>query len=197
MRIQNRVSGETRIGTTIAIVFLSFALLSGATAFSQNATQKPGKFPLWDFDEVNHSCRAKGRLQDKEYCESKMMNQIIAQGKDAIPILISQLTGTRKSKEPIEDYWYMTTEGDIAYFILGDLFTDSDWHTFTMPGLEALNHDCGEDVAAEPCWREFLKKHGRKFVQDQWLAAWNANKDRVYWDEKERCFRVSPKIEKR
>jgi hypothetical protein len=162
----------------------------------QRAAEKPGKFPLWDFDEVNHSCRAKGRLQDKEYCESKMMDQIIAQGKSAIPILISQLTDTRATKEPIYDYWYKTTAGDIAYFILTDLFTDANWTTFTMPGLEALKENCSEDIAAEPCWREFLKKHGRKFVQDQWLAAWNANKDRVYWDEKERCFRVSPKKEK-
>jgi len=192
----NRVSGETRIGASITMVFLSFALLAGTPTIGQTSAQKPGKFPLWNFDEVKGTCGAKGRLQDKEYCESKMMDQIIAHGKSAIPILISQLTDTRKSKEPIEDYWYMTTDGDIAYFILGDLFTDSDWHTFTMPGLEALNHDCGEDVAAEPCWREFLKKHGRKFIQDQWLAAWNANKDRVYWDEQARCFRVSAKKEK-
>jgi len=178
------------------MVFLSFALLAGTPTIGQTSAQKPGKFPLWNFDEVNHSCRTKGRLQDKEYCESKMMNQIIAQGKDAIPILISQLTDTRATQEPIYDYWNETTAGDIAYFILTDLFTDASWTTFTMPGLDALNHDCGEDVAAEPCWREFLKKHGRKFVQDQWLAAWNANKDRVYWDEQARCFRVSSKNEK-
>jgi hypothetical protein len=172
-------------------------MIAAVPAIGQSAGQKPSKFPLWNFDEVNHSCGAKGRLQDKDYCESKMMDQIIAQGKDAIPILISQLTDTRASKEPIEDYWHQTTAGDIAYFILGDLFTDSDWKTFTMPGLEALNHDCGDNIDAETCWLRFLKKHGRKFVQDQWLAAWNANKDRVYWDEKARCFRVSPKIEKR
>jgi hypothetical protein len=154
--------------------------------------QNSGKFPLWNFDEVNHSCRAKGRLQDKDYCESKMMDQILAQGKSAIPILISQLTDTQATNEPIYDYWNETTSGDISYFILTDLFTNASWTTFTMPGLDALKSYCNKNIPAEACWRGFLKKHGRKYVQDQWLAAWDANKDRVYWDEKERCFRVSP-----
>ncbi len=151
-------------------------------------TGKHKRFPLWKFDEKSGMCRAKGRLQDKEYCSSKMMDKILAQGKDAIPILISQLTGTRPTKQPIYDYWSLTTSGDVAYFILTDLFTDSDWKTFNMPGLEALNQHCTEN--AENCWRDLLEKHSRKFVQDQWLAAWNANKDRVYWNDKARCFRV-------
>jgi hypothetical protein len=118
------------------------------------------------------------------------MDQIIAQGKASIPVLISQLTDTRRTQEPIYDYWSYTTAGDIAYFILTDLFTDSDWKTFNMPDLESLNHEC--DAAAETCWRKFLRKRGRKFVQDQWLAAWNASERGVYWDEDARCFRLSP-----
>jgi len=196
MRIPGIRFGVTRIGAAISMVFLSFALLAGTPTIGQTTTQKPGKFPLWNFDEVKGTCRAKGRLQDKEYCESKMMDQIIAQGKDAIPILISQLTDTRATPEPIYDYWNETTAGDIAYFILTDLFTDASWTTFTMPGLDALKEHCSKNLPAEACWRGFLKKHGRKFIQDQWLAAWNANKDRVYWDEQARCFRVSVKKEK-
>lgn len=180
----------------IGATFVLFFMIAVVPAIGQSAAQKPGKFPLWDFDEVNHSCGAKGRLQDKDYCESKMMDQIIAQGKDAIPILISQLTDTQATQEPIYAYWNETTAGDIAYFILTDLFTDASWTTFTMPGLDALKNHCNNNLPAEACWRGFLKKHGRQFVQDQWLAAWNANKDRVYWDEKDRCFRVSVKIEK-
>jgi hypothetical protein len=195
MSIFNTKPGMTRI-VAFSLAFILYFMIAAVPANGQSAGQKPSKFPLWNFDEVNHSCRAKGRLQDKDYCESKMMDQIIAQGKSAIPILISQLTDTRATKEPIYDYWYKTRAGDIAYFILTDLFTDANWTTFTMPGLEALKENCSENIAAEPCWREFLKKHGRKFVQDQWLAAWNANKDRVFWDEKERCFRFSAKVEK-
>jgi hypothetical protein len=173
-------------------IFLVLVALGNATGQTE---KRSAEFPLWKFDEVHYTCRAKGRLQDKVYCESKLMDRIVAQGRSAIPILISQLTETRPTKEPIYDFWGKTTAGDVAYFILTDLFTDSDWKTFNMPGLEALKDSC--DGPAEACWREFLKKHGRKFVQDQWLAAWNANKDRVYWDEHARCFRVSPKISSR
>jgi hypothetical protein len=172
------------------MISLSITIFFVAPCASQSATQEPMGFPLWSFDEVNHSCRAKGRLQDKEYCESKLMDRIVAQGKDAIPILISQLTDTHASKEPIFDYWSRTTTGDIAYIILNDLFTDSNWTTFNMPGLKALHDNCPD--AAESCWRRFLRKHGRKFVQNQWLAAWSTNKNRVYWDEQARCFRLTP-----
>jgi hypothetical protein len=41
----------------------------------------------------------KGSLQDKEYCASKMMDEIVAQAKAAIPVLISQLTDTPRNKE--------------------------------------------------------------------------------------------------
>jgi hypothetical protein len=185
---RNKVLDVTRISAAFSIVFI-LAMLVSASVFGQSAAHKPKSFPLWNFDEVDYTCRAKGRLQDKEYCESKLMDQIIAARTAAIPMLICQLTDARETKKPIYDCWGQTTAGDIAYFILHDLFTDSNWTTFNMPGLEALKDNCN---AAETCWRRFLKEHGRKFVQDQWLAAWHANNGRVYWDEQGRCFRLSP-----
>jgi hypothetical protein len=178
----NRPESALRIAVVLALGILAQA------AAGQSAAERTKKYPLWDFDEQGHTCRAKGRLQDKGYCASHLMNQIIADGKAAIPVLISQLRETRPTKEPIYDYWSLTTSGDIAYFILNDLFTDSDWKTFHMPGLESLDDHC--DSYAEDCWQRFLKKHGRKFVQDQWLAAWKKNGDRVYWDEGSRCYKV-------
>jgi hypothetical protein len=117
------------------------------------------------------------------------MDRIVADGKDAIPVLISQLSRTRPTKEPIYDYWNLTTEGDIAYFILMDLFTEANG-TFQMPGLESIRLNC-KDIDSETCWREILKEHGRKFAQDQWLAAWDRNKALISWDESARCFRLS------
>ena len=190
MAILEKVPSVTTIGAAAAMIVFLIALYASMPVSGQSATRKSSNFALWNFDEVNHTCRAKGRLQDKEYCESKLMDQIVAKGKDAIPILISQLTDTQESKEPIYDYWSQMTAGDIAYFILNDLFTDSDWTTFNMPGLEALKGNC--HGASETCWHDVIKKHGRKFVQDQWLAAWSTNKDRVYWDTQARCFRISP-----
>ncbi len=180
---------ELRRGS-VAALFL-FSMLAGRNGESQTTALALKEFPLWKFDEMTTypTCRAKGRLQDHEYCSSKLIDQIVAQGKASIPVLISQLTDTRRTRKPIYDYWHYTTAGDIAYFTLSDLFTDSDWKTFNMPGLEALDHPCNDD--SETCWRRFLESHGRKFVQAQWLAAWTANKDRVYWDKTARCFRVS------
>jgi hypothetical protein len=182
------VKVSTRLLSTVTLLF---SLAGSARAQVQETAGSPGGFRLWEFDEISHTCRAKGRLQDRDYCASKMMDQIVAQGKAAIPTLISELTDTRRTKEPIYDHWSYTNAGDIAYFVLTNLFTDSNWTTFNMPGLEDLNEKCGE--AAETCWRRFLTKHGRKFVQDRWLSAWNANKERVYWDETARCFRLSPR----
>jgi hypothetical protein len=166
------------------------SLLAGGSGLCQSARPASTQFPLWKFDEMTTypTCRAKGRLQDKEYCDSKLVDQVVAKGKAAIPILISQLTDNRPTRRPIYDYWHETTAGDVANFLLNSLFTDSDWKTFTMPGLDALNDRCNDD--AETCWRRFLQAHGRKFVQDHWLAVWAANKGRIYWDGNARCFRL-------
>src|SRR5579862_7799760 len=152
---------ETRRAAFAATVLCS--LLAGGIGFCQTASRTPKKFPLWNFDQMTTypTCRAKGRLQDKGYCDSKLVDQIVASGKAAIPILISQLTDNRPTRRPIYDFWHETTSGDIAYFLLDNLFTDSDWKTFNMPGLDALNDNCSAD--SETCWRSFLKVHGREF----------------------------------
>jgi hypothetical protein len=179
-----RIKGSFKI----LLVLVTCIPMHGVTA-DQSKAHSPKTYPLGDFDERDGSCRAKGRLQDVGYCSSRLMDQILTDGKDAIPILISQLTETRATKEPIYDYWRLTTAGDIASFILADLSTDADWRTFTMPGLDSFKEKC--DVDAETCWRQLLKKYGRKFVQDQWLAAWKKNKDRIFCNDQARCFRLA------
>jgi hypothetical protein len=168
---------------------ISLAVPSGMSALAQAPVKNPEVFPLLQFDEANGTCRAKGRLQDKEYCHSNLMDEIVARGKDAIPILISQLTDERVLKRPIFDFWLKMTVGDVASSVLGDLFTDSDWITFNMPRLKLTDGPCND--GADDCWHRFAKAHGRKFIQQQWLAAWNANKDRIYWEAEARCFRLS------
>ena len=59
---------------------------------------KRAKYPLTKFD--NYGCMAKGRVQD---CRGKVMEQILADGKDAISILISQLTETAVAENQIAD----------------------------------------------------------------------------------------------
>lgn len=178
----------TRIGGLVLLALL-FACSS---ALGQSKSEPVKEFPLWKFDEMtaHGSCRNKGRFQDKEYCDSQVVDQVLALGKDAIPILIGQLTDTRQTKHSIYDLWNYTAAGDIANTLLFDLFTASDWSIAPMPELDSLRMECSHP--GESCWRKFLHKKGRKFVQDQWQSAWDTNKDRIYWDEKARCFRVMP-----
>ena len=188
MSYSNKTSILQNTVVLIALSCFSPSGLIGQSGSGQGREQNQKNFPLLNWDG-GLSCRAKGRLQDKEYCDSKIMEQVIAQGKSAIPVLISQVTDTRELKEPIFDFWSRMTVGDVANAILGSLFTDSDGKTFNMPGLEAIRPECGD--SAEACWQMVLNKHGRKFVQDEWLAAWSRNKDRIYWDAGARCFRLS------
>jgi hypothetical protein len=177
------------IGTITSVLAfgLSCGILANAQGIVNKTAPKLREFSLANFDEIG--CRAKGRLQDKDYCKSTVVDQILSQGNDAIPILISQITDTRPTKEPIYDFWGPMTVGDVAYLVLGSLFLDADWKTRTMPGLKRIDLDCG--AASFQCYQILLKKHGRKFIQNEWLAAWNANKDRVYWDARARCFRLA------
>ncbi len=89
-------------------ILATWMVLGWAGAIGQTVPGQAPRFELWRFDEVRHMCRAKGRLQDKEYCESKMMDAIVAAGAPAIPGLIDELTDSRATKMPIYDYWNKT-----------------------------------------------------------------------------------------
>jgi hypothetical protein len=75
---------------------------------------------------------------------------------------------------------------------LNDLFTDSDLHTFGMPGVpdwSAVMKGC--NGTAHDCWGEYIQRRGRMPVRQAWMRAWNLHKDQIYWDAKARCFRLS------
>ncbi len=153
------------------------------SAFAQ---AEGAKYPLTEF--VN-GCTAKYRVQD---CPpGSVMRQILADGKNAIPVLISQLTKTERTKHQIEDFWGDTRSGDVAFVVLIDLFTDADLKTFEMPGVtdwSAVRIGC--NMGAETCWDEYLRKHRRMSVRDTWQRAWNLHKGQIQWDGKAKCFRV-------
>ena len=127
---------------TLFLSSLSVVLpLSGQTAPAQ---AKSYALSTWS----NITCRAKGRFQDRDYCASAVMDQIVADGKSAIPVLISQITDSRWIAEPVYDYWPRIRAGELAYFILSDLFLDDTWEKSTMPAL--FPHQvCNKD---DPSW---------------------------------------------
>jgi hypothetical protein len=181
------VSVRGRTILNASALLLSILALTCSAVSSQTLGEDPSSLSLKNFEVESRSCRAKGRIQDSEYCQSKIVNRIVAHGKDAVPILISQLTDTSQLKAPVFDYWHSMAVGDLAYFFLMDLFTDADWSTFNMPGIETFNDQC--NLGAEDCWHRFLKKHSRRSIQREWTAAWKAHKNLMGWDPKARCFR--------
>ena len=136
---------------------------------------------------TNMTCRAKGRFQDRGYCDSLVIDQIVADGKSAIPVLISQITDSRWIAEPVYDFWPRIRTGELSYFILSDLFLDDTWRKSTMPDLFPAR-SCA--APAWVCWGEFRKAHSLADLQARWMDFWKANEDKVYWDGKARCFRL-------
>ncbi|MGO9229564.1 MAG: hypothetical protein ACLQKA_10205 [Bryobacteraceae bacterium] len=115
------------------------------------------------------------------------MDRIVADGKSAIPVLISQITDSRWIAEPVYDFWPRIRTGELAYFILDDLFLDDTWQKRTMPELFPAKNCTGPGWV---CWEEFRKTHSLVVLQTRWMEFWKANQDKIYWDGKARCFRL-------
>jgi hypothetical protein len=148
--------------------------------------QLPHKFPL---DQFAPLCRAKGRVQDCPY--DPVTKQVLAAGNRAIPVLISQLTETDRTRTPALDFWSYTTSGDVAFIFLTDLFTDKDLSSSTVPHVptwEKIMSGCSDN--AEACWRKYIRKNGIRSVQRSWQSAWERNRNQIVWDPESRCFRL-------
>jgi hypothetical protein len=131
----------------------------------------------------------KGRLQDAGSLQATRITEL---NKKAISLLIACLTDETQTKEPIEDYWPVTTVGDIAFFFLCDLFTDSSWQHSTIDGVvnwKTLEAEYPNEAAFNS-WYSYLKKHGRKHVQNIWYKRWEQIKRDAVWDQKEQCFKI-------
>lgn len=136
----------------------------------------------------------KGRIQDKEYNPNvPLIDEIIAYGKESIPVLIDMLDDETEVPHQVFSFWPRNTIGDIALAILTDLTTDSTWIKSTIPGTsyeDILGVEKDPDV---PFWNylyDYIEKHGRKEIKEKWHNIWLKYKDKIYWDSKERCFKI-------
>ena len=100
---------ELRCG--ICFLFLMFL---PPRSQSENPQTRLKSYPLATWSNI--TCRAKGRFQDRDYCASAVMDQIVADGKSSIPILISQITDSRWVAEPVYDFWPKNTDRRIGVF---------------------------------------------------------------------------------
>ncbi len=150
-----------------------------------------------DLTAIKHTV-PQGRTQDNGVKDENfkllsITDDLIANGKDSIPFLISKLDDETKMNNQAMDFWYEVHVGDIALVILSDFFTKSDAKTSTIPGFgwdEFLERGSDKASMSEEILRRYIKKHGRKNIKERWQKIWDAQKEGIFWNEKERCFDV-------
>ena len=165
-----------------------------APANSPSPVMKPKKtLAEIDLSKIGH-ITPKGRVQDKDYHELEVVDDLIANGKDSVPFLISKLDDTTVIHEPVMDFWPEVTVGDVALFILSDFSLDSTWNNKTIPGTdweELFEAKKNPDIPSWEYYETQLRKHGRGWVKAKWQKIWATYKDRIVWDDKERCFKLA------
>jgi hypothetical protein len=136
----------------------------------------------------------KGRVQDRDYNQLVVVEQLIAHGKESIPFLISKLEDETKIEGHVFDHWYQVAVGDVALVILSDFFLDSSWKRSTIKGMkwdEFLRRGADKNSTGEQLLRNYLEKYGRKRIKERWQNVWQKYQQRIFWDEKERAFKVT------
>ena len=136
---------------------------------------------------------SKGRVQDQDYNDLAIVKTLIAHPNDSVPYLISKLEDETKIEGHVIDHWYEVRVGDVALLMLTDFFTDSSWQNTTIPGVgwdEFLERGSNRELTSEQVLRNYVSKHGRNEIKNRWQKIWQENSTRLFWDEKERCFRV-------
>ena len=174
------------VGRQLRRAVLLLLLLFSLRAAGQTLQTPPKPYSLSVWGEF---CASKGRFQDKEYFRWETMDRILADGKAAIPVLISQITDARVIDKQVFCYWPQIRVGDLAHFVLLDLFLDETWTHRTMPDLFPGEH-CQDTEPGWVCWARLRKKYGMASIQARWAAFWKANQNRIYWDAKSLCFRL-------
>jgi len=149
-----------------------------------------------DLSAIKHI--AKGRAQDgtlegENFAKLSIADDLLAHGKDSIPFLISKLDDETKMNRGVVDFWYEAYVGDVALIILIDFFTRNDEFTSTIPGFswdDFLERGNDRDSMGEQILRNYIEKHGRKRIKERWQKMWEQNKENIYWDETDRCFKI-------
>lgn len=144
-----------------------------------------------DLSLIGHTA-PKVRIQDLDYNQLPIVEQLIAHNKESIPFLISKLTDETKAKDQVIDFWNDVRVADVAFFILTDFFIDRSSEHSTIKGA-SFNEFLGcndRNIPSDHCYYNYIEKHGRKHIKARWQKIWNDNKDKIFWDESERYFRV-------
>jgi hypothetical protein len=169
----------------------------GATVSTDKSTrgqQQAATIALSQIDlrEIGHVA-PKGRVQDSDYNQLTVVENLITHGNEAVPFLIDKLSDETKLENQVFDYWHEVRVGDVALVILADFFTDPTGQT-TIPGVgydTFLRRKPHSNLTAEQLLRNYIAKNTRNDIVERWRAIWAKYKQRVYWDKIDRCFKLS------
>jgi hypothetical protein len=156
----------------------------------QKGLNEKGELDLLKIGHLHTS----GRMQDKEFhpYHQELVKTIGQHPQESISLLIGKLDDETACAEQPFCYWNSGTIGDLAIGILDDLFTDSNDRS-TLSGSDWPNLIGYRDGSDEPfmnAWYDYVERHGRKPIKRHWERLWHKYQDKMYWDEKELCFKV-------
>ena len=120
------------------------------------------------------------------------MDKIIAAGPDSVPVLIGMLTDAGMAKQR-SYHLLLAGDGNRRHCLLsaGGLVSKLGLDKGHDSWRSLERHSGPEDNL--PAWEQlhsFIRKHGRRAIQLKWQAQWEKYKDRIFWDPKERCFKL-------
>jgi hypothetical protein len=145
-----------------------------------------------DLTRIGHIA-PKGRVQDAEYNQLPIVEQLIAHGKESIPFLISKLEDETKIEAHVLDFWYQVSVGDVALVILSDFFLDKNGKKSTIAGMhwnEFLARGNNNNFTGEQVLRNYIERYGRRKIKERWQNVWQQYQDRIFWNQQERAFKV-------
>lgn len=186
----------------MAVIIIILLVLSSGDGSS--ATSVTGDLPMArsvilqtdlssiDLTRIGHVA-PKGRVQDRELNQLPLIDELLAHGKGSIPFLIGKLDDETVIDGHVFDFWYETRVGDVALVILTHFFSTADEQP-TIPGVgwdEFLERGNDKASMSEAVLRNYIEKYGRRKIKARWQKIWDDNKENIFWDETERCFRVS------
>ena len=150
-----------------------------------------------DLMEIKH-ISSKGRVQDKEYHPNiPIIDELIKNGKLSIPFLIEQLKSKKAYGLGVLDLWPYVEERHVALIILTDLFLNSTWDKSCAPDFcydSLLSADkYSSDLAIWDIFRDHFGPKDWDLLIMKWNSFWDMYKDKIYWDSKERFFRIEGK----
>jgi hypothetical protein len=189
--------------TLLALVLVAFLVACSDSEIEgvPNPTETPNaivKTPLELIDISKMPALGPKRMQsatgDALGNKNQLVEDLIANGKASIPFLINQLDDETEMERQKVQFWYQLHVGDMALIILSDFFTDETEMKSTIPGFrwdDFLERGKDKNLMGEEVLRRYIRKHGRRSIKQRWQKMWDQNKDKIFWDEKCRCFKIN------